>query len=48
MSRVRNKHCWTTQEDKALIEALVELSMNTMWRGRIDLKMATYINQGKK
>ena len=28
-----NKHYWTTQEDKVLIEALVELSINTMWRG---------------
>ncbi|XP_039135802.1 uncharacterized protein LOC120273238 [Dioscorea cayenensis subsp. rotundata] len=30
--RVQSKHYWTTDEDKALIDALIELSTNPMWR----------------
>ncbi|XP_039135217.1 uncharacterized protein LOC120272458 [Dioscorea cayenensis subsp. rotundata] len=30
--RGQNKHYWTIEEDKALIEALVELSIDAMWR----------------
>lgn len=32
--RAQNKHYWTAENDKALIEALVEMSTNGMWRGK--------------
>ncbi|XP_039141103.1 uncharacterized protein LOC120278225 [Dioscorea cayenensis subsp. rotundata] len=45
--RGQNKHYWTVEEDKALIDALVELSTNTLWRAENGFRNG-YLNQLEK
>ena len=36
--RGMNKHFWTTAEDNALVDSLLELSQNPMWRSDCGFK----------
>ena len=36
--RGQNKHYWTMQQDDALVESLLELSQNAMWRADCGFK----------